>query len=146
MKNETYDWGPGLPIPAASSLIVNEGKILFIQRAKKPGKGKWGFPGGSLKERETSLQAIKREIKEETGLDIEIKRKLGTYLYLNKNSEYSIDCFLAESRNSKLKLDPREIIDAKWLKPEEGLNLDLTSTSRQVLIDFLNKNKEKGEP
>lgn len=130
-------------IPAASALIIHKGKILFVQRAKEPTKRKWAFPGGQVKEGETSKKAAIREVKEEVGFDIEIERKLGTYITQNK--EYTIDCFLARTKRSGLKLilellraklSP-EIIKTRWLKSEEGLDLDLTSTARQALEDFL---------
>lgn len=134
-----------LPIPAASALIIHGGKILFIQRAKEPTKGKWAFPGGQveIEKGETSERAAMRETKEEVGLKIEIKRKLGTYI--TQNREFTIDCFIAGTKRSGLRLIlelmkaklSSEIIKTRWCKSEEGLSLDLTSTARQALEDFL---------
>lgn len=131
------------PIPAASALIIHSDKILFVQRAKEPTKGEWAFAGGQIEKGETSEKAAIRETKEEVGLEIEIERKLGTYI--TQNREYIIDCFVAKPKRSGLKLilelvrakSSSEIIKTRWLKPEEGLNLDLTSTARQALEDFI---------
>lgn len=121
---------------AASAWIINENKILVVQRAKEPTEGKWAPVGGEKDERDKNLeQTVIREAKEEVGLVIEVKRKIGTYLTLNE--EYQIVNFLAETKNPSLEINQDEIQDAKWLKPEEILSLDLTSTARQALEDFI---------
>jgi len=109
---------------------------MFIQRNNEPGKGKWAFPGGSLKKDKSFEGAALREVKEEIGLDVEIKRLLGVYLTWEYDPNYEIHCFVAESRELEIK-PSFEIMDWKWCGPEEGLNLDLTSTTRQALEDFL---------
>jgi len=54
-------------------------KILLIRRDTLPFKGYWALPGGRLEVGETSEQACVREVREETGLDIEIVCKVGNY-------------------------------------------------------------------
>ncbi|MEI6519322.1 MAG: NUDIX domain-containing protein [bacterium] len=57
------------PVCAAGALIFNEtGNLLTITRAKDPGKGKIGLPGGFVDFNETVEEAVAREIREETGL------------------------------------------------------------------------------
>jgi len=123
-------------IPSASALIIHNRKVLFIQRAQELGKGKWAFPGGSVKgDDKTLAQTAKREIKEEVGLDIEIKRLLGVYLTREYYPNYEISCFVSESKEDKV-TPSSEVMDWKWLDPIEGLKLDLTLTARQALEDF----------
>jgi len=66
--------------PVVSILIHDNGEILMLQRANEPFKNYWVLPGGFIKLKETAEIAIKREAKEETGLDINIERIIGTYL------------------------------------------------------------------
>ncbi len=59
--------------------IEHAGRLLFIQRGVEPGLGKWCFPGGFLNFGETPEQALQRETREETALDIQVKEILAVF-------------------------------------------------------------------
>jgi ADP-ribose pyrophosphatase YjhB (NUDIX family) len=66
------------PAPTASALIRDdEGRILLARRAGDPGAGLWDLLGGFLDEGEEPLDALRRELREETGLDAEPGAFLG---------------------------------------------------------------------
>jgi len=67
------------PKVAVDVVLENKGKVLLVQRALEPFAGKWALPGGFVEEGETVEQAAVREVKEETGLDIELEGLLGVY-------------------------------------------------------------------
>jgi 8-oxo-dGTP diphosphatase len=52
-------------------LIFEDGKILLVERGKEPLKGYWSIPGGIVETGEKLVEAIRREVAEETGLDVE---------------------------------------------------------------------------
>lgn len=52
------------------ALVLHEGHLLLIERAREPGKGLWALPGGFVEENETLLVSCLRELHEETGLDL----------------------------------------------------------------------------
>lgn len=54
------------------AVIVHEGRVLLIQRGREPLKGQWSLPGGMLEVGESLKTAVIREIREETGLDVEV--------------------------------------------------------------------------
>lgn len=62
--------------PSVSAVIFNDGKILLQRRVDN---GQWGLPGGSVEIGESVVQAIVREVKEETGLDVRVGRLIGIY-------------------------------------------------------------------
>lgn len=54
-------------------------KVLLIQRGHYPCKGQWAFPGGFMNMDETTAEASRRELKEETGLDVDDVHQVGAY-------------------------------------------------------------------
>ena len=66
------------PKPTATLICPKEDSILLGRRAFAPGKGEWGLPGGFMELKETLFQAAQRELKEETNLEGEPIRILGT--------------------------------------------------------------------
>lgn len=66
----------------AKSLVVREGKVLVIREAEYDegtNIGKWDVPGGRIEVEEPILEGLKREVKEEVGLDISPKEVLGVF-------------------------------------------------------------------
>ena len=69
------------PAPTACALCVDDqGRLLLARRAHPPYEGRWDTPGGFLEEDEHPLDALRRELREETGLDVEPGRFLGVWM------------------------------------------------------------------
>ncbi|MCJ7428885.1 MAG: NUDIX hydrolase [Candidatus Nanohaloarchaeota archaeon QJJ-5] len=64
------------------AIIRREDKIVLIRRGADPYKGTWALPGGHVDAGETPKEALKRELREETGLSVEIDRQLGEHAEL----------------------------------------------------------------
>ena len=63
---------PQRPIVGVGGIIVDGGRVLLVRRAKEPLKGQWSIPGGAVEVGEELHTALRRELLEETGLEVEI--------------------------------------------------------------------------
>ena len=68
-------------------MIVRDGKALIIKRAHEPRKGEWSLPGGLIDLGESLTDAVRREIKEETGLDVELGRIIETFDRIHRDGD-----------------------------------------------------------
>ena len=68
------------PVPCNGVIIVNEkNEIMLVKRKVDPKKGYWDLPGGFIQPGENLEQSVKREIKEELDIDVEMIKFIGTY-------------------------------------------------------------------
>lgn len=101
----------GVSIDAA---IIKDDKIVLIKRGVEPSKGKWGTPGGYVDWDETVEEAVAREVKEETKLDVTSTKLVGVYSSPERHPKQVINIlYLAEVAEA----DPApgdDVDDVKW--------------------------------
>jgi ADP-ribose pyrophosphatase len=83
-------------VPGVHAVIEQDGRILLGRRAFDPGAGLWGLPGGFLEEGEAPDVGLKREVREETGLEIEPGELFGSWL--QPHGERTVLCLLWHAR------------------------------------------------
>ena len=116
------------------SLIENNNIYIILVLGKK--SKKWGLPKGSVELNETAEQASKREVFEETGINIENHKKIKVLRYYK--FYYNLVKLSGCKDNYELKTnDKNEILSVKWFSIEEINNMnksDLNITVRDFLI------------
>ena len=70
---------PEHPVVGVGGVVVRDGKALIVKRAHEPRKGEWSLPGGLLELGESLQDAVRREIKEETALDVTVGPIIETF-------------------------------------------------------------------
>lgn len=62
---------PSTPLVGVGAVVVKDGRVLLVRRGSEPLKGHWTLPGGLLEVGEALTAGVVREVREETGLDVE---------------------------------------------------------------------------
>ena len=70
---------PAQPVVGVGAVIVRDGRALIVRRAHEPRRGEWSLPGGMLHLGESLPEAVRREVREETGLEIELGPIIETF-------------------------------------------------------------------
>jgi len=63
---------PDQPMVGVGGVVISDGRALLIRRGSEPLKGEWSIPGGTLELGETLVEGVRRELREETGLDVRV--------------------------------------------------------------------------
>jgi ADP-ribose pyrophosphatase YjhB (NUDIX family) len=123
--------------PCAGALIVRGEQVLLLRRAIEPAQGCWDIPGGFLEEDEHPREGVIREVREETGLEIEDLELLGFYVdRYGEGGDYCLNIyFVAPLAGGCVQVDAESSAWA-WFSAED-LPQDLAfAHERTVLEDW----------
>ena len=129
---------PERPILAVSAAIIRDGKILIVRRGRAPARGIFTLPGGGVEVGETLFEAVLREVKEETGLDIAPVALAGHREVIARDEAGRIERhFVILSFAARwLSGDPvlnEELAEAHWLAPEALASLQTTEGLAEIV-------------
>lgn len=120
-KGEKHQWGVGCII------LDNYYKTLLLQRKDNE---LWGTPGGGVELGESAIDAVLREVKEESGLDIEYPTYLGSFLNYNEDVVWTSFSFMTSTYKGELKAQPSEVLELKWVHLSDLKDYNLFNASR----------------
>jgi 8-oxo-dGTP diphosphatase len=129
---------PERPYLAVSAAILRDGKVLVVRRARKPALHIYTLPGGAVQSGETLAEAVKREVREETQLDIEPVALAGEREVIVRDAQGRVErhfvilCFAARWLSGEPKLN-EELDDARWLAPAELTGLKTTEGLAEIV-------------
>jgi nucleoside triphosphatase len=135
------------PEPTVGALILNrKGQVLLARSSKW--RNRFTLPGGHIELGETVEEALKREIREEVGLEIEIIRFLqfqeAIYSpeFIYRKHFVFLD-FLCEAKTDSVQIDNKEIQDFLWVNPQKAMEMNVEPFSKKTIAKYLetrNKN------
>ena len=137
---------PAQPFVGIGAIIICDGKILLEKRRNDPGKGKWSVPGGLVEVGEGIEQTVVREVKEETGLEVEKPEHIDVVDDVDFDEQgrvryhfVIVDYFVRlKGGTPEAASDAEEV---KWVPLDEVERHDLTRTFRA----FFQRNRQKLE-
>jgi 8-oxo-dGTP diphosphatase len=129
---------PTRPYLAVSAAIFRDGKVLIVRRARPPAQGLYTLPGGGVELGETLEEAVIREVREETNLDVEPVALAGYRQAIARDTDGRIERhfvilpFAARWIAGEITLN-EELAEAHWLEPSELAGLQTTDGLAQIV-------------
>jgi ADP-ribose pyrophosphatase YjhB (NUDIX family) len=117
-----------MPIPSVEAVIIMKGSLLFLRRKNNPASGQWWFAGGRIHKGESFEETLHREVKEETGLEIESYRFIKAYSRVFPERHDITIVYLCKCKENKLKLDNEHSEYRLFKKLPKGLQSYLLET------------------
>jgi 8-oxo-dGTP diphosphatase len=129
---------PSRPIVGVGVVVWHDDRVLLIRRNRPPRQGQWSLPGGAQQLGETVAEAARREVQEETGLEIELGEIVATIDSIEHDPErriryhYTLIDFVAEAASPVLR-PGSDAADARWFEVAEIEALGLWSETVRVI-------------
>jgi 8-oxo-dGTP pyrophosphatase MutT (NUDIX family) len=117
-------------VSGVKCVLLNQGRVLLVRHTY--GDPRWDLPGGSLKRGELPVDAARREMSEELGVEIEAWTSLGRLTSTMDHRHDTMHCFAAELPGEEVTMDPGELAAVSWFSRRE-LPLDLGWHVRRIL-------------
>jgi 8-oxo-dGTP diphosphatase len=135
---------PDAPVVGVGAVIVQGDKAIIVKRANDPYKGQWSIPGGRVELGEALADAVRREMREETGLDVEVGPVIDVFerIQQHESSELLpasrvryhfviVDYLCSCSGGTLCAGDDAE--DARWVTSEELDSYDIRPSAVDVI-------------
>ena len=106
------------PVPGSQALVEREGRVLLGRRGTEPGLGRWDIPGGFVHEDEHPLEALHRELREETGLEIEPTELFGIWMQRYDGRTVLCLTWIAEVAGG-MERPGDDLVELRWFGPDE---------------------------
>ncbi len=120
-------------------VVISEGRALLIRRGGPPLEGQWSIPGGMLEVGETIVEGVRRELSEETGIEVRVGELIEVFERINPDAagktkyhfvvlDYLCVAIRGEARAGS------DVTDVAWVTPSELEKYSLTGTATRVIL------------
>jgi 8-oxo-dGTP diphosphatase len=129
---------PKHPLVGVGGVVIDRGHALLIRRGREPLKGQWSIPGGMLELGEELTSGVRRELKEETGLDVEPLECILVFDRIMRNGRrvkyhYVIVDYLCRKKRGRLR-PASDVTDARWVKRKDLPRYHLTEMASLLIL------------
>lgn len=124
---------PGKPVAGAAVICLDHDRVLLVQRAREPNRGRWSFPGGKIEPGEMARQAAERETLEETGIRVRVLDVVDVYDAIFPPFHYCVVDYLAVPEEEWIPKPGDDVLDARWVSFVDLDDYELTEAMRVVL-------------
>jgi len=129
---------PERPLVGVGGVVIANGRALLIRRGGPPLEGQWSIPGGMLEVGEPLIEGVRRELLEETGIDVRVSELIEVFERINLDASgkaryhFVVLDYLCEPVKGEARAGS-DVIDVAWATPEELERYSLTETATRVI-------------
>jgi len=125
-------------VKVVAAVIEQGGRFLLARRPEGGPYGSlWEFPGGKVEPGETPEEALQRELKEELGIEVEIKEHLLSFPF--RSSHLNVDFIVYRAHLKKGHLQPHDHDELQWVKPEKLMKYALAEPDHFIAEKLQNE-------
>jgi ADP-ribose pyrophosphatase YjhB (NUDIX family) len=137
---------PVHPLVGVGGVVIHRNRVLLVRRGGEPLKGEWSIPGGLVELGEGLEDSVRRELKEETGLDVEPVAILETFDRIFREDRRVRYHFVIVDFACRLKggrLHPAsDVLEARWARREDLPQYHLTEKATSVILQAFERTKK----
>jgi len=123
---------PAAPRVGVGAVVLHEGRVLLVRRGRAPALGLWSVPGGLVELGETTVDAARREVEEETGLDVRIAGLVGVLDRVTRDADgrvryhWVLVDYLAYPQSNDTITAGSDAAEVRWVTIDEVGRLPIT--------------------
>jgi 8-oxo-dGTP diphosphatase len=138
---------PKHPLVGVGGVVIDRHRVLLIRRGSEPLKGEWSIPGGLLELGEELAEGVRRELKEETGLEVEpVETILAFDRIMREGSRvkyhYVIVDYLCRRKRGRLR-PASDVVDARWVRRQDLPQYHLSPMATSVILQAFDLMKRR---
>jgi 8-oxo-dGTP diphosphatase len=129
---------PERPLVGVGGVVIAENRVLLIRRGGPPLEGEWSIPGGMLEVGEALRDGVRRELQEETGLEVRVHDLIEAFDRIMPDADgtwrfhFVILDYLCEAVSGVARAGS-DVVDVAWAFEEELARFSLTPTATRVI-------------
>ncbi len=129
---------PSRPVVGVGAIVIDEDRVLLVERGREPLKGYWSLPGGALELGESLEEGVQREVREESGLDVRIVDRVEVFERITPDEDgkvryhYVLIDYLCEVEGGELRAGD-DAAQAVWYPRAALSDLSITHGTLPVI-------------
>jgi ADP-ribose pyrophosphatase YjhB (NUDIX family) len=131
-------------------VVILKGRALLIRRGGPPLEGQWSIPGGMLEVGETLIEGVRRELSEETGVEVEVGKLIEVFERINLDGagkiryHFVVLDYLCEAVRGEARAGS-DVTDVAWAAASELGSYSLTETATRVILSAFAMARERDD-